>query len=298
MSIMTRLLRSAPPPRVAVELAPGLVSAASLSGRADQPALALQAVEALPAGAIVPSMTGRNIQDPGAVSAALGRVLERVGGPRRIGLVVPDPIAKVSLVRFERVPDRADDLEQLIRFQLRKSAPFSIDEAQVSWSAGADVDGSHEFLVTLARRDVVSEYEAVCSAAGAYAGLVDLATFNVINAVLGGRAAPQGDWLLVHAATGYNSIAVLRGQDVVFFRNRGADADDTLADMVHQTAMYYEDRLQGRGFTRVMLSDASTSDGEGDRVRRSLEARLSVPVEAVDARAPLVGLLVRGREAA
>ena len=60
-------------------------------------------------------------------------MLERVGRPRRIGLIVPDPIAKVSLVRFEKVPARAQDLDQLIRWQVRKAAPFAIEDAQVSY---------------------------------------------------------------------------------------------------------------------------------------------------------------------
>ena len=55
----------------------------------------------------MPSLTAANIHDRAAVVAALDRVLERVGRPRRIGLVVPDSVAKVSLVRFEQVPARA-----------------------------------------------------------------------------------------------------------------------------------------------------------------------------------------------
>ena len=63
-------------------------------------------------------------------------MLEQIGRPRRIGLVVPDLVAKVSLVRFEKVPPRAADLDQLVRWQVRKTAPFPIEEAQVSSCAG------------------------------------------------------------------------------------------------------------------------------------------------------------------
>jgi len=88
---------------------------------------------------------------------------------------------------------------------------------------------------------------------------------------------------------------------------------------VHQTAMYYEDRLQGRGFMRVMLCGgaAVTHPGEVDDLRRHLEERLTTAVDAVDPRAavsigdrimpspalldmmtPLVGLLLRDRKPA
>ena len=74
--------------------------------------------------------------------------------------------------------------------------------------------------VSLARREVIQEYEGVCSELGAHAGLVDLATFNVVNAVLATPPSPTGDWLLVNVAADYASIAILRGEHLIFFRNR------------------------------------------------------------------------------
>jgi type IV pilus assembly protein PilM len=303
---------------VAVEIAASRVSAASLEIRGGRPVVAAHATEALPEGAIVPTLTAANVHNRAAVTAVLGRVLERVGRPRRIGLIVPDSVAKVSLVRFEQVPARAADLDQLIRWQVRKAAPFAIEEAQVSYVAGARHADGQEFIVTLARRDVITEYEEVCAAGGAHAGIVDISTFNVINAVLASGSAPTDDWLLVNVAPDYASIALLRGPDVIFFRSRTADSEGTLADLVHQTAMYYEDRLQGAGFGRVMLSGASAmGSGDVEQIGRSLEARLGtsvVPVDALAAAAltdriaaapllrdtltPLVGLLLRDREAA
>src|SRR5206468_12980242 len=106
------------------------------------------------------------------------------GRPRRIGLVIPDLVAKGSLVRFEHVPPRAADLDQLVRWQVRKTAPFPIEDAQVSYQPGFIAADGQEFIVSLARRSVVEEYEGLCAAAGAHAGIVDLATFNVINAAL------------------------------------------------------------------------------------------------------------------
>ena len=54
---------------------------------------------------------------------------------------------------------------------------------------------------------------------------------------------------------------------MIFFRNRAADADGSLADLVHQSAMYYEDRLEGAGFARVVL--AGSASGEAEAVRYS-----------------------------
>lgn len=317
MSILDSLRESAAP-AVAVEIAADRVSAASLEWRGGQPVIAAHASEPLPDGALVPSLTAGNAHDRAAVVAALTRLLDNVGRPRRIGLIIPDVVAKVSIVRFEQVPAKAQDLEQLVRWQVRKSAPFAIEDAQVSSVPGRHAEDGHEFVVTLARRDVVQEYETLCAEAGAHAGIVDLATLNVVNAVLAGAGAPAGDWLLVNIAADYTSIALLRGPNLIFFRNRVTGTDGTLADLVHQSAMYYEDRLQGAGFSRVILSGAAAAgaaqSGDIEQLRRSLEERLRTPVETVDPRtaaaltdritaapalldalAPLVGLLLRDR---
>jgi Tfp pilus assembly PilM family ATPase len=312
-------VRETPTPEVAVEIAASHVSAASLGWRGRDPVVAAHALEWLPPQALVPSLTAVNAHDRRAVVAAVGRVLEKVGRPRRIGLVLPDVIAKVSLIRFEQVPARAQELEQLVRWQVRKTAPFPIEEAQISFVPGLGAADGHEFIVVVARRDVVTEYEGICTEAGAHAGLVDLSTFNVINAVLAGSGSPETDWLLVNIAADYASIAILRGPDLILFRNRAADTEGTLADLVHQTAMYYEDRLKGGGFARVVLAGAANAGPEHaadvEQLRRSLEERVATTVESIDPRAaagitdriaatpslldalaPLVGLLLRDRE--
>lgn len=320
-NFLSRALTATSGPPAALEIAGHRVSGASLEWRRGQPVIAAHAVEALPEGALIPSLAAHNLHDRAEVVAAVGRVLERIGRPRRVGLIVPDLVAKVSIVRFAQVPPRAQDLDQLVRWQVKKTTPFSIEEAQVSYVPGAHTAEGHEFLVLAARRDIVEEYEGVCGAAGATAGVVDLATFNIINAVLAQSAPPTADWLLVNVAAEYTSIALLRDAHVIFFRNRTADSDGTLANLVHQSAMYYEDRLQGSGLSRVILAGAAENSvrqaDEVEQLRRSLEERIQTPVESIDPRvaaaltdritaapalldtlSPLVGLLLRHREAA
>ena len=237
-------------------------------------------MEPLPPGAVVPTLNAANIVDRKAVSDALRQVFERIGArPKRVALAIPDSVAKVSLLRFEKVPARPRDLEELITWQVRKAAPFRIEDAQISFIPGRKApDGATEFVVVVARKDIVREYEAACEDAGAQAGIVDLTTFNVINAVLAGPQHPIDDWLLVHVTPEDATMAILRGDALVFFRNRIADGEAGLADLVHQTAMYYEDRLSGSGFGRVVLSGGGSPAGEGtqdaDYLRRALEDRL------------------------
>ena len=86
MSLLDSLRESAAP-AVAVEIAADRVSAASLEWRGGQPVVGAHASEALPDGALVPSLTAANAHDRAAVVGALTRLLEKVGRPRRIGLM-------------------------------------------------------------------------------------------------------------------------------------------------------------------------------------------------------------------
>jgi type IV pilus assembly protein PilM len=271
-----------PPPRVAVEIGPARVTAVSLAGRsATGMTVAGWAVESLPAGTVVPSLTAANVARPAELSAAIERAWERLGHrPKRIALLVPDAATKVSLVRFRDVPARASDLDELIKFQIRKSAPFRVEDSQVSHTAGERTAEGQDFVVVQARRDIVQEYEQACVGAGAVPGLVDLATFGLAQCALAAGLAPSGDWLLVHDASEGASIAIFRGRHLVFFRNRGASGDGQLAEVVHQTAMYYQDRLGGRGFGRVFVGGIQETALSAP-VWNGIQERLGVRAEMV-----------------
>lgn len=302
---------ASPVPDAAIEISAQRVSVAALTARGGTYTVQRRATESLPHGLVTPSLTSSNIADPARVSEALRSAFREFGeNPKRVILVLPDTVARVSLVPFAQVPARAEDLDELIRWQLRKSAPFSIDEAVVSHTPGARGMNGSEFVVALARRSVVQEYERACELAGAHAGVVDLATLSVVNLFLAGNVPSAADWLVVNVRPDYTSLAIMRGRDLVFFRSRVEADGESLSDLVHQTAMYYEDRLSGRGFERVFLGGGRGAAAE--LARDGLEERLGVSVEPIDASravsfadrirlgaetsealAPLVGALLR-----
>jgi type IV pilus assembly protein PilM len=306
-------------PDTAIEIEVDHVAAARLTWRGADATVTAHAIESFAPGLVTPALGTTNITDVPAVARAVAQALSRLGvRTRRVALVVPDTVAKVSLVRFETVPPKLKDLQELVRWQIKKTAPFPLEDAVVTFTPGARLaDGGQEFVVAVARRDNVAQYEQVCTLAGVHAGVVDLATFSIVNGVLASRAIPAGDWLLVHVTSSYTTLTVIRDGNVILFRNRVDDAEGTLADLVHQTSMYYEDRLQGAGFIRVMLAGGAAGHGGAAALRQNLEERLGLTVEPVDPRAaaalvdrvnaspelldtlaPLVGILVRERKAA
>ncbi len=329
-----------PPPSVGVEIAADRVTAVSLAKQGGSWVVAAHGTERIAPGVVTPALNALNVHDGRALAAALRSAFDKLGArPKRIALVIPDTAAKLSLLRFDKVPADAD-LDQLIRWQMRKAAPFKPEDAQISWVAAAPIaGGGREYLVTLARRDIVESYMKACADAGADAGVVDLASLNLVNAALaaGGEssssatgAASKGDWLIVHVAPDYATLAIVRDGELIFFRTRtsgaaGAEAgegrpldgDADLADVVHQTAMYHEDRLGGQRFGRVVLAGAAARGAQaGEALRRALEERMGVRVESLDFRgsaamrdrigaapelldtlAPAVGVVLRERAA-
>lgn len=272
------------PPTVAIEIASRRVTVVEVSRGAA--AVSAHASEALPPEAVVPALGGVNVQNPGLVTDALKRALDRAGlrSTSRAALVVPDSVARVTLLTFEQLPARAADLDQLIRWQLKKATPFPIEEAQVSSFKAHTAGTATAMAAIISRRDVIAQYEAVAGAAGIHAGIVDLASVNVLNALLGAGMAGAGDWLLVTLAPEATTLAIMRGQELMFYRHRAAVEEEPLSALVHQTAMYHEDRLGGSRFDRVWLCGAALLPGGADLARREITDRLGVPVEAVDVR--------------
>lgn len=284
------------------------------------------AVEAFSPGTISPALNKKNILKPSSVTETLNRMFDALEvRSRRVGLVVPDSLAKVSLLRFEELPARNTDLEDLIRWRIKKSVPFQVKDAQLSYAPGAALPkGGQEYIVTIARRDVIEEYEQACASAGAHAGLIDLATFGLTTFVLApvtpDASGPSvGEWLIVHISGNCGSAVIIQDGSLVFFRNRHINSEEDLRDLTHQTTMYYEDRLEGTSFSKVVLAGFCTNGNGGEdqdlvSPKRILEDYFKRPVETINliqnaipgngapknsdmlnVLAPLIGLLLRRR---
>ena len=83
-------------------------------------------------------------------------------------------------------------------------------------------------------------------------------------------------------------MAIVRDGALLLFRHRPTDGDGSLADLGHQTAMYYEDRLNGQGLARAVIAArdvGAATLGDLQALERALEQRLGKAVVAIDPRA-------------
>ncbi|MBM63796.1 MAG: hypothetical protein CL484_12690 [Acidobacteria bacterium] len=271
--------------QTSIEVACDRLTAVSIH-RDSQGLCATVASESLPLGLLTPDLNARNIADPKAFDELLGGVLARLPSkPNRVALVIPDSVATVSQVSLEEVPLRAAELDELLRWKLGKVAPFRMEDAQVAYDEGSVTEmGGREYTVSIVRRDILEDYEATCVRAGVHPGVVDLSGFSVINAILSAGPTLLGDWLLVYVACGYCSVAVMQGDRLVLFRNKMSRGVDGLLDLVHQTSMYYQDRIAGRGLNQVYLvmGTSALKDETRETVRSALETDLGLKVGFIE----------------
>lgn len=304
-------------PTVAIEVTSRRVTVAAVAGRGRGAVVTHAATVPLPDGLVAPSLAGTNISSRADLAAAVRRALDQAGlrSARRAALIVPDSVARLSLVELEQLPARTSELDRILRWQLRKSLPFPVGEARLSQFVAHTSPGRTTLAVVLARADVLAEYEAAADTLGIHAGIVDLASLNVANAVL--TAGPvAGDSLLVSLAPDATTLLLLRGSDLMFYRHRAGASEESVGALVHQTAMFHVDRLGGTKFDRVLLAGGDAHPADVGRFRAEMEQRLGVVVDTVDVRqlvalkpprltdgdvealvAP-VGVLLRGAQAA
>ena len=249
---------------------------AARRGAARRPTVAAHAIEPLPPGAVVPALAAPNIADVRG-----GRPRRRAGArrgsaarARRVALVIPDTVAKVSLVRFDKVPPkrrRSAGAGALADAQERAVSDRA-GGASASRRAPRRAEGGQEFVVARRAR---GHRRAV--RAGVRAGRRarrprrsrDLQHRQRRAGRAGARRPATGCWCT--STPTYTTLTVLRDAHVIFFRNRADEAEGTLADVVHQTAMYYEDRLKGAGFSA--RAARRRRGGAGRRRRAAAESR-------------------------
>src|SRR5690348_15990024 len=112
--------QSAARPRVGCEITSERVIAARASDKTAS--LEMFTTRQLARGAVVPTLTGTNIQDAAGLRSAIAGALTPVSGKSRdVVAVLPDAVVRVLLLEFEDLPAKAQEADSVIRFRLKKS---------------------------------------------------------------------------------------------------------------------------------------------------------------------------------
>ena len=108
----------------------------------------------------------------GAHVASLGASNGNGKRRRDAALILPDYCTRIALLDFESFPKDPADQLALVRFRMKKTVPFDMDAAAVSFQARKGPGKTTEVLAAAAAAEIVSKYEAPFRVAGFQTGFV------------------------------------------------------------------------------------------------------------------------------
>lgn len=274
---ISRWLHVMPHPEPVIEIAASHVAAA----RWDGSRLQSYAIEPLAAGALMPSPVETNVTQPDGVRHALQRVLSRVGdisGP--VALLLPDPVVRVFILPFENLPRRADDALSLLRWRLKKSVPFDVEETSVSWSRQTARHGALEVVAAVARQGIVHEYESLVTAFEAQPAVVLSSTLATLPLL-----PENGSTLLLRMSGRTLTTAIVRGSTLCLYRSTEMPVPASqldpkwLLEEVFPASAYYQDTW-AESIDRVVLAGFQ---GQQDVFAAAIESELKMPTRSLAA---------------
>ena len=254
------LLRD-PPPGMAFEISEAGIAAARIGARAELE------FQPLKSGTLSVSPLKENVVDPDDFSMAV-RTL--AGGPKGapaarrrkdVALILPDFSARISVLDFDSFPSDAKEQGALIRFRLKRSVPFDVESAAMSYCVQTAANKKVDVVVVMAPLEIVARYEAPFRAAGMNPGLVTTSSIAALE------LAPESALNVMAKISGRVLTVLVRNQGVLKLARclelPSTELEDVAAVLV-PTFVYVEDNLGGRP-EKLMLCGFGARTDEAER---------------------------------
>jgi type IV pilus assembly protein PilM len=241
--------------------------------------------EKLPPGAIEITPFKANVHSLQPVAEALQNLWSRNRTKdSRVCVLLQDRSALTFNVVLEHAATSAQECLDLIRFKLKKSVPFRIEDAHITYfdAAGNPGHSNPNLWVTIINHAVLHQYEQIIqSALGSECGLVDLCTFNLMNLAqtyVSSEGLNNSDLLYVNLNHDYVSIAITQKSKLMFYRSRPLTKENGVIEEalqeIHPTTMFYVDKLAGQQLERVFVYAVDGVEELRDRVQDQLALRV------------------------
>jgi len=240
---VARWLDATPHPPLAIEIGLDSVAGArwTRTGGVDS-----YGVAALPPGALVPSAVETNIINPAAVKAAIESVCSRLRAKdESVALILPDPVIRVFVQHFDEFPRSKAEADPMLRWKLKKSVPFEVDETLISYMRQSPREVGVDVVTALARLRIVREYEALAEAASLHPGVVLSSSLAAIALVEANRPTLLARVSGPSLTTAIVREGVLCGYRCTELPAQGADlTPHMLLEDIYPVAAYYQDTWQ------------------------------------------------------
>ena len=176
--------------------------------------------KALPEGLVNPHFGKENISDKKILREIIEEVLPTGKRKGNIALTLPDSVARITVLDFDQLPSKKEEVEKLISWRIKKTIPIAPEDVKLVYAVlSADENGA-EVITSIASRGVIREYEDLLRGIGLRPVLVDIATLNSMNVFAG----MLQDLSLFVNLTERNVGMALRSKGIVrFFRSKEID---------------------------------------------------------------------------
>jgi type IV pilus assembly protein PilM len=192
-------------------------------------------------GSVVPDLVETNLRERNSVFQTIRDTMGSVSGRSRdVIAVLPDAAVRVVLLDFDMLPANREEAEGVVRFRLKKSLPFDVEKAQVSYHIQPANTGVR-VVAAVALLSVIEDYESAFREAGYNPGIV----LPSMLAALGAADADRPT-LVVKVDARTTSIAILDQQQLLLFRTlenpRGVTiTGEQLAEEVYPSVVFFQD---------------------------------------------------------
>jgi type IV pilus assembly protein PilM len=255
-----------PPPAMAFEISEAGIAAARIGAQAE-----LQ-WQPLKPGTLAISPLKENVLDADDFSQAVRSLASLTRKRKEVALILPDFSTRTAIVDFDNFPSDAKEQASLVRFRLKRSVPFDVDSAALSYVAQPPVDGKVDVVVAVSPLEIVARYEAPFRAAGLVPGMVTTSSMAALE------LAPEAGLSVVAKISGNVLSILVRDKSVLklvrCLELQSSDLDDVAAVLL-PTFVYVEDNL-GRPAESLLLC------GFGDQTvaaQERFQEELGVEVE-------------------
>lgn len=229
-------------PKLACEIAADRV----LAGRLMEKGGGLEACAAreLAPGSVVPDLVENNLKQRSTVREGIESALGGLAGRSKdVIAIVPDAAVRVMLVEFETLPSDQQEALGVVRFRLKKSLPFDVEKAKVSYHA-QKVKDEIKVVAVVALGSVVEDYESAFREAGFSPGVVLPSTLAALGAAEGKKPT-----LVIKVDAHTTSLAILNEDQLQLFRTlenaRGVTiSGEQLAEEVYPSIVFFQDTYQ------------------------------------------------------
>ncbi len=258
--------------------------------------LEASAAHELAPGSVIPDLVENNLRQRNSVRSGIEEALGSVAGRSRdVIAIVPDAAVRVMLVEFDTLPSDPEEALGVVRFRLKKSLPFDVDKAKVSYHA-QKINSEVRVVAAVAMAGVIEDYESVFRDAGFIPGVVLPSTLAAI-----GAADAKKPTLVIKVDAHTTSIAILNEDQLQLFRTlentRGVTiTGEQLAEEVYPSVVFFQDTYH-LNIERIYIAGLPESGGAAPALRAQTGAEVQELVSSAQLGASTTGSVPRWRMA-